>query len=78
MEPDLVFPFESPREEEDGDRRFIFRESDLSRHIEGEDEGKVAPQANGSKKVEEMLFNDNQLRLALQMVKTLPHLKDIH
>lgn len=76
VEPDLVYPFVEPQEKKaEDDMDFVFRERDLSRHIEGALEGKDKHENNGSAKVQEMLEKDNQLRLALQMVKKLPTLK---
>ncbi len=49
------------------------REKDLSRHLETNNH--KAQKQEKNKKAQEMLQKDNQLRLALQLVKQLPNLK---
>ena len=74
--PDIVVPF-VPAPETNGTARHIIREQDLTRHLEREDQ----PQDQGverSDKAKEMLQKDNQLRMALQLVKSLPRLQRIH
>lgn len=70
--PDIALPFEAPREKDD---RTILREKDLTRHLQGN--GESAPQEaqdrNDSAKT--MLARDNQLRMALELVRQLPRLK---
>lgn len=78
IEPDLAIPFVAPPREEDRDMRdrFTVREKDLSHHIEnGDSSGKTK---NPEDKAKEMLDNDNQLRLALELVRTLPKFKEIN
>lgn len=77
--PDLEIPFVAPPKEDDSDmrRRFTVREKDLSGHLENNGHG-----ANGGKKkvddkAVEMLQRDNQLRLALELVRQLPLMKQI-
>jgi carboxyl-terminal processing protease len=77
IEPDMVVPFEAPREDDGKSSMNVVREEDLSGHIEnlnGKGDAKAKdknPEAAG------MLKRDNQLRLALQLVKQLPRLKQI-
>ncbi len=77
IEPDMAIPFEAPRDDEGKAGLGVVREEDLSGHIENQN-GKSGnggkdktPEANG------LLKRDNQLRLALQLVKQLPRLKQI-
>lgn len=81
IEPDLLIPFEPVDDDEDdnGDM-FIVREKDLNRHLEnenGDSEEPTEEEAANNEKVRKMLYEDNQLRLALQLVKKLPTIKDI-
>ena len=78
--PDVEIPFETPRTDEDSKNksRFQVREQDLNRHLEN---GKGKKNAKGKADAEdarENLARDNQLRMALQMVKTLPRMREIH
>jgi carboxyl-terminal processing protease len=77
IEPDIHIPFEPPREEED--QLFgIIREQDLKGHLEGvnnDDNEDEKSKPNGEAK--ELLEKDNQLRIALQLVKNLPTIKQI-
>ncbi|MBQ1420824.1 MAG: hypothetical protein IIZ02_05300, partial [Desulfovibrio sp.] len=68
------------------DSGFMVRERDLSRHIEnrgGRDakEAKDAKEKKGkdedSQKIARQLKQDNQLRMALQIVKGLPRMQSI-
>jgi carboxyl-terminal processing protease len=53
------------------------REKDLARHLEnGED--KKSPETERDKESVASLERDNQLRMALQLVKQLPRLQAIH
>jgi len=82
--PDLAIPFVAPPSDDDKNMkdRFTFREKDFSRHLEngtpkkgkkGAKPGAVAE----SETARTMLEKDNQLRLGLEMVKTLPKIRDI-
>ncbi|MDR2050556.1 MAG: S41 family peptidase [Deltaproteobacteria bacterium] len=81
IEPDLSIPFEMPRENEGTDRFLRVREQDLSRHLENEAapeggrEGGVAFVADQD--AAHMLDRDNQLRMALQVVKSLPRIQEL-
>lgn len=79
VEPDLVIPFEMPRSQEDSDVKFSVREKDLSKHLEnsgnngnsnaGKSKSVVDPEAQN------FLERDNQLRMSLQLVKSMPTLQ---
>lgn len=71
--PDFEVLWESPRAVEDS---FSVREKDLTRHIETGNNKENKLQAQ-DKEVKEMLQNDNQLRVALQLVKSLPTIQKI-
>lgn len=69
IEPDFKIPLEVAKDKTPG--MGYFRERDLSRHLEGKkDEKKADPAAKPT--VKEMLDKDNQLKLALEIVKTVP------
>ena len=78
IQPDLEIPFEVPAEKPNNNL-LMLREKDLSRHLEKgaapdgqkNDPDKPLPEAR------EFLEQDNQLRMGLQFVKTLPKLRDI-
>lgn len=82
--PDIVVAFEIPRE---GDaaktpRFFGPREKDLSRHLENgtaknEDKKKDKPKLLEDE-TKTLLEKDNQLRMALQLVKGLPKISEVH
>jgi carboxyl-terminal processing protease len=80
--PDLEIPFEPPREEGEKIPRFSAREKDLSRHLEN---GGKKPEAGDAaaraalveEEVKTFLDNDNQLRMALQMVRGLPKISEV-
>lgn len=79
IEPDLRIPFLAPTPDEDKAmrERFTVREKDLSRHLENgsQTQKRKDKDAELSK---ERLERDNQLRMALELVKTLPKLKEIN
>ena len=75
--PDFEIAWEPPRE--DKDPALSVREKDLRGHLEqkgGEDKREKGDTAE-AEEVALMLDQDNQLRLALQFVKTLPVLKEL-
>ena len=61
--------------------RFTFREKDLNRHLEngsakkGKKSGKST--AASDETAQKMIEKDNQMRLALEMVKTLHKIREI-
>jgi carboxyl-terminal processing protease len=77
IDPDIFMPFTPPAKKEDGQEESkIIRENDLSKHLEGVidgpgESGKLDP------KVKEILERDNQIRMALQLVKNLPRFQEI-
>jgi carboxyl-terminal processing protease len=73
--PDIAIPFEAPAKEEKGDQ-MVLREQDLSRHLENGKDRSAAKSAR-SDKAAEMLQKDNQLRLALELVKQLPVIQSL-
>lgn len=81
--PDLDIPFVAPPSDEDKNLkdRFTFREKDFSRHLENGSakKGKKGSSKSGqeSEAARTMIEKDNQLRLGLEMVKTLPKIRDI-
>ncbi len=88
--PDLEIPFEPVDEDEVNTPRFI-REKDLTRHLESKDNKADAKKDDAKKTtqkdektkskkdddVAEQLARDNQLRMALQFVKSLPAIQQI-
>jgi len=78
IEPDLKIAFVPPIKDEDVKMRdrFIVREKDLSRHLENGDKLKKGADKD-AEKAKEMLERDNQLRMAFELVKSLPRLKQI-
>ena len=88
IKPDFEILWENPREEEAP--AFSFREKDLRRHLEQKKAQKDDAKKSGKKadkkqaeeeakadEVKDMVARDNQLRMALQFVKTLPVLRDL-
>ncbi len=77
IDPDIIYPFVAPNDEDADADRFIVREQDLSRHLENGEHATKGGKFKLSEKAEKMLTRDNQLRLALQLVKQLPRIKEI-
>ncbi len=76
IDPDILVPFVPfvpPSNDKDA-RMPIIREGDLNRHLEVGPDQTQAPVLPKSQ-VQEMLERDNQLRMALEMVKALPRLR---
>jgi len=81
--PDIIIAFEPPR---DGDAakspRFSGpREKDLSRHLENgpkKDEAKKDMPRLLEDETRKILERDNQLRMALQLVRGLPRISEVH
>ena len=86
IKPDFEIAWEAPREEE-ATPAFSVREKDLRRHLEQQKAKKDEKADKANEKVEQkdkdaedvkgMIERDNQLRLALQFVKTIPVLKEL-
>ena len=71
--PDVDVPFEAPREQDKEAERFLVREKDLNRHLENSKQtGKGKDKAANEGR--EQLERDNQLRMALNLVKSLPRM----
>jgi carboxyl-terminal processing protease len=78
IDPDLRIPFEAPREDENDMRdRFTVREKDLSGHLENGQKSAKHKKDEDAEKAKDMLASDNQLRMALELVKSLPRMKEI-
>lgn len=76
--PDLEIPFEAPKDGTPASSLRMLREQDLSRHLDNGDKGKAAPASGGPlPEAKEFLDRDNQLRMALQFVKSLPKIRTI-
>ncbi len=77
VSPDIEIPFETPSDK-DKENRFLLREADLNRHLEN-DKSKGANNAKHGedKQMKDQLAKDNQLRMALQIVKGLPNIQAI-
>lgn len=81
IQPDILMPFEAPREDDKKILRHTMREKDLNRHLENPNDKvgeKGAPAFKRTKEAEEALEKDNQLRLALQLVHSMPRIQSIH
>ncbi len=77
--PDIEIPFEMPSDK-DNENRFMLREADLNRHLENgnaADTEQDTEKKSEDKQTREQLAKDNQLRLALQIVKGLPSMQAI-
>lgn len=73
--PDVEVIFEPPKAEEKDKPRMLLREQDLNRHLENNKKGAKAK--NPREEAKNQLERDNQLRMGLQMVKSLPHIQEI-
>lgn len=74
--PDVEVVFEPPRTEEKDFPRSL-REQDLNRHLENAKDKKAEKAKNVKDEGKEQLNRDNQLRMGLQMVKSLPKISEI-
>jgi len=75
--PDLVYPFVAAAADNGADSMLgVLREQDLTGHLENGAAGKDK-QSEQDEKAQALLTKDNQLRLALQLVKELPRLREI-
>jgi carboxyl-terminal processing protease len=77
IDPDMAVPFEAPREDDGKAILGVLREQDLSGHIETQTEKARNEAKDKTPEAADMLKRDNQIRLALQLVKQLPRLKQI-
>lgn len=81
IQPDILLPFEAPQEEDKQLRRRRLREQDLSHHLENPDSPNAEKPGKAFKRsdeTQEALERDNQLRMALQLVRSLPRIQSIH
>ncbi len=83
--PDIAYAFVPPTPVEEEETFLEFREEDFSKHLENPngkngiaDPAKVVQEKEEQIKAEEMLSRDNQLRMALEFVKQLPRISQIH
>lgn len=75
--PDVEVVFEPPRTEDKDNPRISLREQDLNRHLENARDKKTDKGKNLKDDGKEQLQRDNQLRMGLQMVKSLPKIQEI-
>ncbi|WP_294513750.1 S41 family peptidase [uncultured Bilophila sp.] len=90
--PDLEIPFETPKDTTPLSSLRMLREKDLNKHLEKTDGDKnkkgkkttatapapVAQDGQPLPEAKEFLERDNQLRMGLQFVKSLPKIRTIH
>lgn len=75
--PDLEVVFEPPRQDDKDNPRMLLREQDLNRHLENGRSAKTEKAKDKKDEGKEQLSRDNQLRMGLQMVKSLPKIQEI-
>ena len=87
--PDLEIPFETPKDNTPVSSLRMLREKDLNKHLEKTDGDKnkkgkkatppapVAQDGQPLPEAKEFLDRDNQLRMGLQFVKSLPKIRTI-
>lgn len=75
--PDVEVVFEPPRAEDKDNPRLLLREQDLNRHLENGKDKKSTKAKTVKDEGKEQLARDNQLRMGLQMVKSLPKIQEI-
>lgn len=80
IDPDIYLPFVLPgKAKKDKDVFSLLREKDLHGHLEnGQSKTKEEQERLAGEKAKKMLERDNQLRVALQLVKSLPRIKSLH
>lgn len=78
IEPDLEIPFEAPRDASKTPSIRV-REQDLSHHLSNKEkeDDKNKKQFKPDPEAQTLLARDNQLRMALQIVKSLPVMQEI-
>lgn len=76
IRPDIRIPFDATQDSDDDAIQIpSFREQDLEGHLENGKAKNATKAEEVNQKVQIMLQKDNQLRLALQLVKSLPAIK---
>ncbi len=79
IEPDLCVPFIPVKNEETEDLvRLTIREQNLSSHFENPNGTEEIQEEKIDEKTKTLLAKDNQLRMALELVKKLPVITQIH
>lgn len=73
IRPDISVPFLETNGKQTNDRNAVLREKDLEGHLIGRDED--AEGGVKKEKVVELLRGDNQLRVAYELVKSLPRIQ---
>ena len=76
--PDIEVPFEPSPEKDPDAPTWQIREQSLARHLECENEDAKEKSRPNNEEAEKFLAQDNQLRLALQLVKGLPRFKEVN
>lgn len=76
--PDLKIPFQKPSEDEEENQGLhpILRESQLEKHLENPDEHEDEQKAS-TQEAREALARDNQLRMGLEILKSMPRIKEL-
>ncbi|MFO7817400.1 MAG: S41 family peptidase [Desulfovibrionales bacterium] len=77
IEPDFVLPFEPAEPEDDEEGHSSLREQDLTRHLENPNEKTNATEKDKNINGEKIIKNDNQLRMGLQLLKSMPAIKEL-
>jgi carboxyl-terminal processing protease len=79
IDPDLLVPYETPYKPETDAPKFNVREQDLSKHLENDNAGRSKVETgNGvDPEAKSFLERDNQLRMGLELVKSLPALQTL-
>lgn len=77
--PDIKVPFVPPQSDRDKNQNpfSIYREQKLEGYLDRENTGNATGK-NRSKEVQKMLKKDNQLRIALQLVQSLPTIQALN
>lgn len=80
IEPNLLVPFEAPSEAANETFKFDLREQNLAGHLEND---KVEAKKDGKSDIVDpdaamYLSRDNQLRMGVQLVKSLPDMQSLH
>jgi carboxyl-terminal processing protease len=76
IDPDISVEFIVQNQDSNATGMPFLREGDLSRHLETE-QSEGLPLSLPESQVQEMLERDNQLRMALEMVKALPKMRTL-
>ena len=77
IQPDFEIPFEVPQENAKDQNWLQFREQNLSRHLENANAKETPKEKQENEETAKYLALDNQLRMAVQLLKGLPRLHEI-